>query len=193
MSDGVDDTVRSAFGLVQAYAAVTERSFAEVALEYAFLLRPMPSNREGKIRYLETLSKILGDLATHYESPLFESRGNQRKLLILSYFLERGYATSFDVSSGLKMSLTNVSERLRRYYKQGLLTRKPVERKRRGRRTMAYELTKDGRRRLALLIRTVKFRGAETNESKKYRSRQLIVEKRCRGRKASRFSCLRRC
>jgi DNA-binding MarR family transcriptional regulator len=126
-------TVRSAFALLFAYAGKTGRPFPEVASEYAVLLRPQPTDVDGNIKYLESLARLLGDLATSYGgSSLFESKGNQRKLLILSYFSEKDCATSFDVSSDLKMSLTNASERLRRYYKQGLLTREAVERRRRG-------------------------------------------------------------
>jgi hypothetical protein len=42
---------------------------------------------------------------------------------------------------------------------------------------MVYDLTKTGQSRLALLKKTVRFRRDETNESKKYRSYQLMVEK----------------
>jgi DNA-binding MarR family transcriptional regulator len=179
MSDRAEaiSTVRSALVLLRAYAKDVGRPFREVALEYAVLLRPQPTDVEGNITYLECLSRLLGDLAASCGgSSVFESKGNQRKLLILSYFSERDYATSFDVSSDLKMSSVNASERLRRYYEQGLLARKAVQSNRRGRRTMAYKLTEAGRRRLAFLEKTVKFRKAETNESKKYRSRQLMVE-----------------
>ena len=132
---------------------------------------------EGNIRYLESLARLHGDLATCYNGPpVFESKGNQRKLLILRYFSERDCATSLDVSSDLEMSLTNASERLRRYYKQGLLTRRALVGRRRGRRTMVYRLTEAGQRRLTFLEKTVKFRRTETDASKKYRFRQSIVE-----------------
>jgi hypothetical protein len=45
---------------------------------------------------------------------------------------------------------------------------------------MVYKLTEAGRRRLAFLERTVRFRRAETDESRKYQSRQLMVEKMVR-------------
>jgi DNA-binding MarR family transcriptional regulator len=183
MSDTVkaESMVFSAFALLKAYAEKAGRTFPEVASEYAVLLQPQPNDVDGSIRYLESLARLLGDLATSYGgSSLFESKGNQRKLLILRCSSKRDCATSFDVSSDLKMSLTNASERLRRYYKQGLLTREAVERRRRGRRTMVYKLTEAGRRRLAFLERTVRFRRAETDESRKCQSRQLMVEKMVR-------------
>jgi len=179
MSDMVKarSMVPSPFALLQEYAKRIGRPFHEVAMKYTILLQPQPTDVDGNIRYLESLARLLGDLVTSYSGPLvFESKGNQRKLLILSYFSERDCATSLDVSSDLKVSLTNASERLRRYYKQGLLTRRVVERRRRGRRTMVYKLTEAGRRRLTLLEKTVKFKRTETYESKKYRSRQLMVE-----------------
>ena len=133
---------------------------------------------DGNIRYLDSLARLHGDLATSYSGPpVCESKGNQRKLLILRYFSGRDRATSLDVSSDLKLSLTNASEQLRRYYKQALLTRRALVRKRRGRRTMVYKLTEAGRRRLAFLEKTVKFKRTETHASRKYRSRQLMMEK----------------
>jgi len=143
--------VRSAFGILMEYAKEAGRPFSEVAREYAVLLRPW-TDVNGKIRYFEDLVRLFGDLATFYSGPpMFESKGNQRKLLILRYFSERDCVTSLDVSLDLKLSLTNASERLRRYYKQGLLTRRALEKRRRGRRTMVYELNEAGRRRLAFL------------------------------------------
>ena len=180
MSDMVKatDMVRSVLAILGRYAEITGRPFSEVAMEYAILLRPQPTDVDGNIRYLKSLARLLGDLATSYSGPsVFESKGNQRKLLILSYFSERDCATSLDVSSDLEMSLTNASERLRRYYKQDLLTRRAVERRRRGRRTMVYKLTEAGRRRLAYLQKTVKFKRTETDASKKYRIHQLMMEK----------------
>jgi len=168
--------VRSAFGILMEYAKEAGRPFSEVAREYAVLLRPW-TDVNGKIRYFEDLVRLFGDLATFYSGPpMFESKGNQRKLLILRYFSERDCVTSLDVSLDLKLSLTNASERLRRYYKQGLLTRRALEKRRRGRRTMVYELNEAGRRRLAFLEKIVKFKRTETDASKKYRSRQLYME-----------------
>jgi DNA-binding MarR family transcriptional regulator len=180
MSDVVKatSTVRSAFDLLQGYAEITGRPFSEVAREYPILLRPMLTDVEGMIRYDESIARLFGDLATFYSGPpVFEGEGNQRKLLILRYFSERDCAISLDVASDLNLSLTNASERLRRYYKQGLLTRRPLVRKRRGRRTMVYKLTEAGGRRLAFLEKTVKFKRTETHASRKYRSRQLMMEK----------------
>jgi len=172
----VIELVRLASDYLPIYAKLTGKTFSKVAIEYAILLRPW-TNVEGKIRYYESLTRLLGDTATFYSGPpVFESKGNQRKLLILRYFSEKDCATSLDVSSDLNLSLTNTSERLRRYYKQGLLTRRALVRRRRGRRTMVYRLTEAGRRRLAFLKKTVLFRRAETDESKKYRSRQLLME-----------------
>ena len=172
---------RMALVLLLAYSKRMGRPFPEVAMEYAILLRPQPTDLDGNIKYLESLARLLGDLATSYSGPsVFESKGNQRKLLILSYFSEKDCATSLDVSSDLEMTLTNASERLRRYYKQDLLTRRAVERAKRGRRTMVYRLTETGRKRLAFLQKNVKFRRTETCASKKYRSRQLKVEKMVR-------------
>ena len=183
MSDTVEDTsmVRSAFAILLGYAEITGRSFSEVAMEYPILLRPMPTDVTDRIRYFESLARLFGDLATFYSGPpVFEGKGNQRKLLILRYFSERDCATSLDMTSDLKVSLTNASERLRRYYKQALLTRRPLVRNRRGRQTMVYKLTEAGRRRLAFLEKTVKFKRTETHASTKYRSRQLMMEKRAR-------------
>jgi DNA-binding MarR family transcriptional regulator len=180
MSDTVEatSTVRSALALLLGYARIKRRPFSEVAREYVILLQPTPTDVEGMIRYLESLARLQGDLATFYSGPpVFEGKGNQRKLLILRYFSERECATSLDVPSHMNLSLTNTSERLRRYYKQGLLTRIALVRRKRGRRTMVYKLTDAGRRRLAFLEKNVKFKRAETDASKKYRSRQLTVEK----------------
>jgi DNA-binding transcriptional ArsR family regulator len=150
---------------------------SEVVLEFAILLRPIPSDVNGKIRYLESLARLQGDLAAFCRGPpVFEGKGNQRKLLILRYFSERDRATSLDVSLDMNLSLTNVSERLRRYYEQGLLSRKALVRCRRGRRSMVYRLTGARRRRLAFLEKNVRFERAETDVSKKYRSRQLFLE-----------------
>jgi DNA-binding MarR family transcriptional regulator len=154
------------------------RPFSEVEKEYPILLEPAPTDLEGRIRYFESSARLFGDLATFHSGPqVFESKGNQRKLLILRYFSERDCATSLDVSSDLKLSLTNASERLRRYYKQGLLARRALDGRRRGRRTMVYKLIETGRKRLTFLEKTVKFERTETYESKKYRSRQLMMEK----------------
>ena len=173
--------VRSTLVILLGYAKITGRPFSEVAVEYAILLRPMPTDVEGKIRYWESFARLFGDFATFCSGPLvFEGKGNQRKLLILRYFLERDCTTSLDVSSDLNLSLTNASERLRRYYKQGLLARRALGRRRRGRRTMVYRLTEAGRRRLAFLEKNVKFKRTETDESKRYRSRQSRVEKTVR-------------
>ena len=179
MSDMVKarSMVRSAFALLLAYAKRMGRPFPEVAMENAVLLRPW-TDVKSMIRYFESFARLFGDLATSYSGPpVFESKGNQRKLLVLRYFSERDCATSLEVSSDLEMSLTNASERLRRYYKQGLLTRTALVGMGRGRRTMVYELTEVGRGRLAFLEKTVKFRKAETYWSKKYRSRQLRFER----------------
>lgn len=180
VSNVIDDfsKVRWFFYLLKKYAKMAGRPFPEVALEYLVLLYPQPTETDivGNIRYLECLSKLYRNLAFYEESPVFESKENQRKLLILSYFSKRDCAKSSDLSSDLKMPLTNASERLRRYYKQGLLSREAVESKRRGRRIMVYMLTEAGRRRLAFLEKTVKFRRAETDRSKRYRSHQLEAE-----------------
>ena len=129
------------------------------------------------VRYYESLARLQGDLATFYSGPpVFESKGNQRKLLILRYFSERNCATSLNVLSDLKMSLTNASERLRRYYKQGLLTRKQLGGRKRGRSIMVYEITEAGQRRFAFLEETVKFRRKETYKSKKHQTYQSMLE-----------------
>lgn len=169
---------RSALAVLLRYTKMTGRPFSDVAREYLILLRPMPTDVKGRIRYVESLAMLCGDLATFYSGPpVFEDEGNQRKLSVLRYFSQRGFATSFDVASNLNLSLTKASERLRRYYKQGLLARRAVERRRRGRRTMVYKLTEAGRRRLTFLRKTVKSERTETYESRKYRSRQLMMEK----------------
>ena len=173
----VKSMVRSAFVILGGYAKETGRPFSEVAREYAILLRPW-TDVKGRIIYLESFARLFGDLATSYKGPpVFESKGNQRKLLILRYFSARDRATSLNVSSDMNLSLTNASERLRRYYKQGLLTRRPLGRRRRGRQTMVYELTEAGRRRLSFLEKNVKFKRTETHESKKYRFYQLMMKK----------------
>ena len=174
--DKVTDIVRSASNILTSYADMTGRPFDEIALEYAILLRP-PTDARDMIRYFESLARLMGELATFYSGPpVFESKGDQRKLLILKYFSERDYAKSHDISSDLEMSLTNASERLRRYYKQGLLTRRALEGRARGRRTMVYKLTEAGRRRLTFLEKNVKFKRTETNKSKIHRSRQRMME-----------------
>jgi DNA-binding MarR family transcriptional regulator len=171
------DMVRSAFAFLLGYAVVTGRPFSDVVREYPILLRPMPTDVKGRIRYFESVARLFGDLATFYSGPpVFEGEGNQRKLLILRYFSERDCATSPDVASDLNLSLTNASERLRRYYKQGLFTRRALDGRRRGRRTMVYKLTEAGGRRLAFLEKTVKFKRTETDKSRKFRSRQLMTE-----------------
>lgn len=115
----------------------------------------MPTDVNGRIRYFESSARLFEDLATFYSGPpVFESKRNQRKLLIFRYFSERDCATSLDVSSDLKLSLTNASERLRRYYKQGLLARRALDGRRPGRRTMVYNLTENGRKRLSFLEKT---------------------------------------
>jgi len=80
------------------------------------------------------------------------------------------------MSSNLKLSLTNASERLRRYYKQGLLARRAVDGRSPRRRTMVYNLTETGRKRLPFLERT-KFRRTEPDESEKYRTHQIMMKK----------------
>ena len=162
---------------LRACAEVMGRPFVEVAVEYAILLRPMPTALEGKITYFESCARLFGELATSYEgSPVFESKGNQRKLLILRYFSKKKSATSLDVSSDLNMTLTNASERLRRYYKQGLLARRALVKGKRGRPTMVYKLTEAGARRLAFLEENVKFRRTETDKSKRFRLHQRTME-----------------
>jgi DNA-binding PadR family transcriptional regulator len=137
-----------------------------------------PTSAKDMIRYCENLARLFGDLAIFYSGPpVFEGKGNQRKFLILRYFSEKDSATSFDVSSDLKMSLTNASERLRRYCKQRLLNRRSLERRKRGRPTKIYKLTEAGQRRLAFLKENVKFRKAETYDSKRCRIRQLMMKK----------------
>jgi len=180
MSDTVEDAsmVRSAFAILLGYAEITGRPFSEVEQEYPILLEPVPTDVNDRIRYFESAERLFEDLATFYSGrPVFESKGNQRKLLILRYFSGRDRATSLDVSSDLKLSLTNASEQLRRYYKQGLLARRALDGRRRGRRTMVYRLTEAGRRRLAFLEKTVKFRRTETDPSKRYRIYQLMMKK----------------
>lgn len=165
------------FEFLRACAEVMGRPPINVVAEYAILLRPMPTDVEGKIRYCDSGARLMGDLATAYAGPpVFEGKGNQRKLLILHYFSKRIHATSLDVSRDLEMSLTNASERLRRYCKQGLLTRRALDGRKRGRPTMVYEFTEAGQRRLAFLKENVRFRRAETYASKKYRLRQRIME-----------------
>lgn len=160
-----------------AYAERTGKPFPTVATNYAILLYPMPNDVKGRIRYLESATRLFGDLATFYKGPLlFESNPNQRKILVLEYFSKRNRATSFDVSSSLDMSLTNASDLLRRYYKQGLLTRTVAEEKKRGRRTMVYKLTEAGQERLSFLYKTVNFKRTETDKSIKYRLYQLKME-----------------
>jgi DNA-binding PadR family transcriptional regulator len=179
MSEGTDNIFPKVFGFLLRYARVTGKPFLEVSLEYPVLLRPPPTDKEGQIIYLKSLARLCGELATCYEGPpVFESKGDQRKVLILAYFSEKGHAKAFDVSKDLKISLTNASERLRRCHKQGLLTRKAVETGRRGRRTMVYALTEAGRSRLAFLAKTVKFRRDETNDSKELRQAQLKAERK---------------
>ena len=169
---------RLIFVILLRHAKETGRPLFEVAADYPILLGSVPTDLRGRIRYFEIAEELFEDLATFHSGPsVFESKGNQRKISILSYFSERDCATSLDVSSDLKVSLTNASERLRRYYKQGLLARRAVERRRRGRRTMVYKLTEAGRRRLTFLGKTVKFKRTETYESKRYRIRQLMMKK----------------
>jgi len=168
---------RSAFIILGEYAKMTGRPFSEVVAEYPILLEPVPTDVKGMIRYFESFERLFGDLATFHSGPVFEGKGNQRKLLILRCFSERDGATSLDVSSDMNLSLTNASERLRRYYKQGLLTRIARDGRRRGRRTMVYRLTEAGRRRLAFLEKNVKFKRTETDASKRYRIYQLMMKK----------------
>jgi DNA-binding MarR family transcriptional regulator len=172
---GIDEDVPMALSvsiILMEYAKMTDRPFSEVVAQYPILLGPEPTDLMGKIRYYESVERLFGDLATFYSEPVFEGKENQRKLLIFRYFSKRDCATSFNVSSDMKLSLTNASERLRRYYKQGLLTREALVRKRRGRRIMVYRLTEAGLKRLAFLEKNVRFEKAETDLSKKYRIRQ---------------------
>lgn len=111
---------------------------------------------------------------------MFESKGNQRKLLILRYFSKKGSATSLDVSSDLNMSLTNASERLRRYDKQDLLTVIGLKKGKLGRPTKVYQITETGQRSPAFLEDNVKFRRTETDTSKKYRSFQRVMDIKAR-------------
>ena len=174
--DKTIDMIRVVFALLRDYAKRSGRPFPEVALEYAVLLRP-PTDAKDRIRYCESYARLMGELATFYSGPpVFESKGNQRKLLILRYFSKRDYATSFDVSSDLELSLTNASERLKRYYKQGLLARRALEKRRRGRRTLVYKLTQAGLRRLAFLEKNVKFKRTETMTSKMCRFYRVAME-----------------
>jgi predicted transcriptional regulator len=177
----MSDTVLSIYTLLSGYAQKTSRPFSEVAREYAILLRPKPTDVEGRIRYLESLARLYENLAAVCSGPpMFEGKGNQRKLLILRYFSERDCATTLDVSSDANLSLTNASERLRRYYKQGLLARGALVKRRRGRRTMVYKLTEVGLRRLAFLEKNVQFKRAETDASKAYRFYRRTVEMKVR-------------
>ena len=101
--------------LLRRYSEVTGSPFFEVVREYAVLLRPPPADLGGCLRYCGSLARLFGVLAKACEGgPVFEGKRNQKKLLVLRYFSERGSATSFEVSLDLKMSLTNASERLRR-------------------------------------------------------------------------------
>lgn len=178
MYDDVGDIIANSLTLEE-YARISGKSNLEVKSEYIILLRPFPTSVQGCIRYLESYSRLLGEMAACYDgSPMFESKRDQRKLLVLRYFSTRDGTTSVGMSPDLNLRLTNASERLRRYYKQGLLSRKPVKTGKRGRQTMVYVLTDAGRRRLAFLEKNVKFRKAETDQSKKYRSNQLNIEKR---------------
>lgn len=177
MSDGVGDTVCMRF-ILQEYVRMSGKSYREVELEYIILLRPQPTSVQGCIEYMESYSRLLGEMAACCDgSPMFESKRDQRKLLVLRYSSKRDGTTSVGMSSDLNLPLTNASERLRRYYKQGLLSRKAVKTGKRGRRTMVYALTEAGRRRLAFLEKNVKIKKAETDRSKNYRSNQLKVEK----------------
>jgi DNA-binding transcriptional ArsR family regulator len=173
----MSDIVRSAHILLLLYAEKTSRPFSEVAREYAILLRPTPTDLDGMIGYFESLARLQGDLATAYSGPpVSEGKENQTKLLILRYLSMRDCATSLDVSSNIHLSRTNSSERLKRYYKQGLLTRRALVTRRRGRRTMVYKLTEARQGRLVFLRKNVKFKRAETDASKKHRSYQKKVE-----------------
>lgn len=172
-----DSMVRSAFIILTGYARLARKPFPEVAAKYAVLLsEPAPSDVEGRIRYLEGIHRLFGEMAEFFRGPpVFESKGNQRKLLILDYISRKGSVTSFDVSRDLEMSLTNASERLRRYYKQDLLSRRALMGGGRGRPTMVYTITWTGKKRLAFLKKTVRFRRPETERSELYSVYQSYI------------------
>lgn len=176
MSSTAGSAIRP-YELLHACAQKMGRPFIAVVAEYAIVLRPEPTDVEGKIRYFETAARLMGDLATSYEGPpVFESKGNQRKLLTLRYFSKKSSATTLDLSSDLNMSLTNASQRLKRYYEQGLLTRTTLRKGKPGRPTKIYRLTETGLKRLAFLEKNVKFKRIETEASKRFRLYQRIVE-----------------
>jgi hypothetical protein len=93
MSDRADDmsVIRSAFDLVKTCAKMTGRSFPEVALQYAVLLRPLPTDTEGRIKWLESVSRLLGELATCYSGPpVSEGEGESEEALALELHPREG-------------------------------------------------------------------------------------------------------
>jgi hypothetical protein len=85
------DMVRSTFAFLLGYAEKTGRPFSEVAREYPILLRPMPTDVTDMIRYVESLARLFGDLATFYSGPpVFEGERESEKALDFEIFFREG-------------------------------------------------------------------------------------------------------
>jgi hypothetical protein len=55
------------------YARMMDRPFSEVVAEHLILLGPVPTDLRERIRYFESVERLLGDLAAFYSEPVFES------------------------------------------------------------------------------------------------------------------------
>ena len=77
---------------------------------------------------------------------------NERKLEILSLLSDGSWWTSPEVSDNLGLTLTNASELLRRYHKDGLATRQAVPGRGPPPRLFTYRITLKGSQRLEWLI-----------------------------------------
>lgn len=149
--------------LITGISVVCKKPLVEFVERYPILFGPVPTDREGEIKY----SAAVRDLFKEGEiicagALVYEAKPNQRKFLILRYFSKVNSGTSKDVSSSMNITVSNASRRLKLYYLQGLFNRSVLVDERRGRPTMVYKLTEKGRKRLDYLSKNVYFRREET-------------------------------
>ena len=69
---------------------------------------------------------------------------NERKIEILTLLSDGSWITSPEVAGELDLTLSNASELLRRYHKDGLVTRQPVRSHGSPPRLFAYNMTQKG-------------------------------------------------
>lgn len=161
------------------YAKLTGQSFSRATLEFPSLIFPISNNMITQLEYWREFHTLCGKL--EYLSGgeyICQGKPNQRKFLILCYFLKNKSATSSDVSRSLNISLANASFLLKWYKTQGLLWREQKIEKRRGRRSFVYGLTEIGKQRLTYLHKTVSLPRKTTKTSETYRLWQLQVAQR---------------